>query len=99
MSRATNQAYAFICEQILTEKLLPGSQIKEEILVDLCGVSRALARNVIKQLELEFLVRRVSHRTFVCECAHADAVDFFRCASSWRALLRPAQPSAGHPQF
>jgi DNA-binding GntR family transcriptional regulator len=83
MSRATSQAYAFIREQILTGKMLPGSQIKEEILADLCGVSRTPVRDAIKQLELEFLVRRVSQRTFVCEWSHADAVDLF----SLRALL------------
>jgi DNA-binding GntR family transcriptional regulator len=83
MSRATSQAYAFIREQILTGKLAPGSQIKEEILADLCGVSRTPVRDALKQLELEFLVKRVSQRTFVCEWSHADAIDLF----SLRALL------------
>ncbi len=77
MSRATSQAYAFIREQILTGKLAPGSQIKEEILADLCGVSRTPVRDALKQLELEFLVRRVSQRTFVCEWSHEDAIDLF----------------------
>jgi DNA-binding GntR family transcriptional regulator len=83
MSRATSQAYAYIREQILTGQLPPGSQIKEEILADLCGVSRTPVRDAIKQLELEYLVRRVSQRTFVCEWSHSDAVDLF----SLRAVL------------
>ncbi len=83
MSRATDKAYAYIREQILTGKLRPGSQIKEEILADLCGVSRTPVRDAIKQLELEFLVRRVSQRTFICEWSRADAIDVF----SVRALL------------
>jgi DNA-binding GntR family transcriptional regulator len=83
MSRATNQAYTYIRGQILTGQLPPGSQIKEEILADLCGVSRTPVRDALKQLELEYLVRRVSQRTFVCEWSHADSVDLF----SLRALL------------
>jgi DNA-binding GntR family transcriptional regulator len=83
MSRATSQAYAFIRAQILTGKLAPGSQIKEEILADLCGVSRTPVRDAIKQLELEFLVQRVSQRTFVCAWSHSDVVDLF----SLRAVL------------
>jgi DNA-binding GntR family transcriptional regulator len=83
MSRATAEAYAFIREQILSGKLAPGSQIKEEILADLCGVSRTPVRDALKQLELEYLVRRVSQRTFVCEWSRADAADLF----SLRALL------------
>jgi DNA-binding GntR family transcriptional regulator len=83
MSRASGEVYRIVRQQILTGQLEPGEQVKEEILADICGVSRTPVRDALKRLELQMLVRRLSRRTFVCEWSAADAEELF----SLRALL------------
>lgn len=68
MSRASERAYQEIRSRILTGALPPGSQLKEEELADVCGVSRTPVRDALRRLEAELFVRRTeSQRTFVTD--------------------------------
>ncbi|MDP4927437.1 MAG: GntR family transcriptional regulator, partial [Sphingorhabdus sp.] len=58
MSRASDRAYNHIRSMILSGELQPGSQIREEALAELCGVSRTPVRDSLRRLETEMFVRR-----------------------------------------
>lgn len=84
MTRASDRAYRKIKEQIMDGVLFPGSQLKEEELADLCGVSRTPVRDAIKRLEAEMFIHRSdSQRSFVAEWSIGDVEDLF----TLRALL------------
>lgn len=78
MSRASDRAYDQIRTLILTGKLAPGVQLREEQLAELCGVSRTPVRDALRRLEGEmFVVRSGSQRTFVADWSHEDVDEMF----------------------
>jgi DNA-binding GntR family transcriptional regulator len=84
MSRASDRAYNHIRNMILSGELQPGSQIREEALAELCGVSRTPVRDSLRRLEAEMFVRRSdSQRSFVADWSLDDLEDAFQL----RAML------------
>lgn len=84
MSRASDRAYNHIRSMILSGELQPGSQIREEALAELCGVSRTPVRDSLRRLEAEMFVRRNdSQRSFVADWSLDDLEDAFQL----RAML------------
>lgn len=84
MSRASDRAYDNIRSMILSGELQPGSQIGEEALAELCGVSRTPVRDALRRLEAEMFVRRnESQRSFVADWSLDDLQEAFQL----RAML------------
>lgn len=84
MSRASDRAYNHIRSMILSGELQPGSQIGEEALAELCGVSRTPVRDALRRLETEMFVRRSeSQRSFVADWSLDDLQEAFQL----RAML------------
>lgn len=84
MSRASDRAYDHIRSMILSGELQPGSQIGEEALAELCGVSRTPVRDALRRLEAEMFVRRnESQRSFVADWSLDDLQEAFQL----RAML------------
>ena len=84
MSRASDHAYNHIRSMILSGEVQPGSQIREEALAELCGVSRTPVRDSLRRLETEMFVRRnESQRSFVTNWSLDDLKDAFEL----RAML------------
>lgn len=78
MSRASDHAYSEIRSLILSGDAAPGSQLTEEQLADLCGVSRTPVRDALRRLEAElYIVRSGSKRMFVSDWTHADVDEMF----------------------
>jgi DNA-binding GntR family transcriptional regulator len=78
MSKASDQAYDELRRRILSGELAQGSQLKEEELAVLCGVSRTPVRDAIRRLEAELFVRRTdSQRSFVAEWTLDDIEEVF----------------------
>jgi DNA-binding GntR family transcriptional regulator len=84
MSRASDLAYQMIRERILSGALAPLTQLKEEELAEMCGVSRTPVRDALRRLEAEMLVRRTdTQRTFVPDWSLDEVEEIF----TLRALL------------
>ncbi|EJL32636.1 GntR family transcriptional regulator [Novosphingobium sp. AP12] len=78
MSKASDQAYLELRGRILSGDLAPGTQLKEEELAVICGVSRTPVRDAIRRLETELFVRRTdSQRSFVAEWTMEDIEEVF----------------------
>lgn len=78
MSRASDRAYSAIRNLILTGKVEPGSQLTEENLAELCGVSRTPVRDAMRRLEAElFIIRSDSQRTFVADWSLEEVEEMF----------------------
>ena len=68
MTRAADRAYAEIRSLILSGDAAPGTQLTEEQLADICGVSRTPVRDALRRLEAElYIVRSGSQRAFVAD--------------------------------
>ncbi len=84
MTRALDQAYNHIRGMILSGELQPGSQVREEALAELCGVSRTPVREALRRLEAELFIRRnESQRSFVADWSLDDLEEAFQL----RAML------------
>lgn len=84
MSRAADTAYQIIRAKLLQGELTAGSQLREEELAELCGVSRTPVRDALRRLEAEMLIRRSeTQRIFVPEWSADEVEDIF----TLRALL------------
>ena len=82
MSRASDRAYHHIRSMILSGELQSGSQIREEALAELCGVSRTPVRDALRRLEAEMFIRRNdSQRSFVADWSLDDLEDAFELRS------------------
>ncbi len=78
MSRASDHAYSEIRSLILSGDAAPGSQLTEEQLADLCGVSRTPVRDALRRLEAElYIIRSGSQRIFVADWTHAEVDEMF----------------------
>lgn len=103
MSRASDTAYREIRVRILSGDLAPGSQLKEEELASMCGVSRTPVREALQRLEAEMLVRRSdTQRSFVPDWSPGEVEEIFTLRSMLEshaarraaALITPAQLEA-----
>ncbi len=84
MSRAADHAYSEIRGLILSGDAPPGSQLKEEQLAELCGVSRTPVRDALRRLEAElYIVRSDSQRAFVADWSREEVEEMF----TLRAML------------
>jgi DNA-binding GntR family transcriptional regulator len=84
MANATERAYQQIKSAILRGHLAPGSQVKEEEVAALCGVSRTPVRDALRRLEAEmFIERSESQRSFVSDWSNTDLGELF----TLRAML------------
>ncbi|MDI1296179.1 MAG: GntR family transcriptional regulator [bacterium] len=84
MSNASDRAYQHLRALIIAGDLAPGTQLKEEQVAELCGVSRTPVRNAMHRLEAEMFIERTeSQRSFVAHWSDADVADLF----SLRTLL------------
>lgn len=78
MSRASDRAYQEIRRRILEGVLVPGAQLKEEELAELCGVSRTPIRDAMHRLEAEmYIARSDSQRSFVSSWSDEDVDELF----------------------
>lgn len=78
MSRAADRAYSEIRSLILSGDAPPGTQLTEEQLADLCGVSRTPVRDALRRLEAElYIVRSGSQRAFVADWSTEDVDEMF----------------------
>lgn len=78
MSRASDRAYDLIRAHILSGALAPGSQLKEEELAEICGVSRTPVRDAMHRLEAEMFIQRSdSQRSFVSNWSDEDIEELF----------------------
>ena len=78
MTRAADRAYAEIRSLILSGDAAPGTQLTEEQLADICGVSRTPVRDALRRLEAElYIVRSDSQRAFVADWSQADVDEMF----------------------
>ncbi len=84
MGGASELAYQRIRGKILSGDLAAGEPLGEEVLAELCGVSRTPVREALRRLEDELFVRRTaSQRSFVADWSAADIRDIFEL----RAML------------
>ena len=96
MSRASDRAYDRIRSMILQGDLPSGTQIREEHLAEVCGVSRTPVRDALRRLESQAFIRRSeSQRSFVAEWSLNDIADAFelRAMLEGRAARRAAERS------
>lgn len=78
MATATQRAYQQIKAAILDGTMPPGSQVKEEEVAALCGVSRTPVRDALRRLEAEmFIERSESQRSFVSQWSGTDMAEMF----------------------
>ncbi len=84
MSKAADRAYQHIRGEILAGNMLPGEQLREEALAEVCGVSRTPVREALRKLEAEHLIQRSdSQRSFVATLSRDDIAESF----TLRAML------------
>jgi DNA-binding GntR family transcriptional regulator len=82
MSKASERAYEIVRGQIVSGELEPGTQIKEEEIAQLCGVSRTPVRDALRRLEAEMFIRRTdSQRSYVAEWSPDDIEDVYMLRS------------------
>ena len=94
MSRAADRAYEGIRGMILSGELSAGSQLGEEAIAEMFGVSRTPVRDALRRLEGELLVKRNdSQRSFVADWSLGDVADAFelRGMLESRAASRAAE--------
>ena len=78
MSRASDTAYEAIRSYLLSGNAPPGSQLTEDQLSEISGVSRTPVREAVRRLEAEMLlVRNESKRIFVADWSRDDIDEMF----------------------
>ncbi len=86
MSNATDSTYASIRRAIMSGRYAPGTQLKEEYLAEIMGVSRTPVRAALQRLVGDQLLRSEANRgVFVAEWTGRDIQDVFEL----RLLLEP----------
>ena len=95
MSRASEQAYAKIRAHVLSGAALAGTQLTEDQLAQIAGVSRTPVREAVRRLEDELLlVRSDTKRLFVADWSRDDIEEMFalrqmlECHAAERAAQR-----------
>lgn len=99
MSRASDQAYQYIRNMILSGGLAPGAQIREEQLAESCGVSRTPVRDALRRLEAELFIRRSeSNRSFVADWSLDDVDDNFTLRGMLEGYAAQRAATRIHPE-
>jgi DNA-binding GntR family transcriptional regulator len=94
MSKASDRAYEIVRASVLDGSLPAGSQLTEEDVATLCGVSRTPVREAMQRLEADmFLERNDSNRTFVSNWSNDSIDDLFELRTMLEA--HTAQRAAG----
>jgi DNA-binding GntR family transcriptional regulator len=84
MSRAADVVYNDIRARILSGEIAPSTQLKEEDLAQMCGVSRTPIREALRRLEADMLILRTdTQRSFVPVWSRDEVEEIFLL----RALL------------
>jgi DNA-binding GntR family transcriptional regulator len=84
MSRAADVVYNEIRARILSGEIAPSTQLKEEDLAQMCGVSRTPIREALRRLEADMLILRTdTQRSFVPVWSQDEVQEIFLL----RALL------------
>ena len=99
MSKASSLAYETIRAAIVSGALPAGSQVKEEEIAQLCGVSRTPVRDALNRLESEMFIRRTdSQRSYVAEWTLDEIEDVYmlRAILEARAARLAAQRAPEH---
>ncbi|MFC7050913.1 GntR family transcriptional regulator [Emcibacter nanhaiensis] len=79
MSKSAEKAYATIRNAVLDGYFAPGDHLKEERLVELCGVSRTPVREAIKRLAAEnYVVMKPHLGAHVAKWSPQEIKDIFR---------------------
>ncbi len=74
----SNKAYDYLYNEILSNRLLPGSPISEADIASKLGLSRTPVREALKILDTEGLVKQIRNRgTFVTEISVHDIEEIF----------------------
>lgn len=82
MSKASHRAYDLIKTKILDGTLQPGTQLKEDELAEICGVSRTPIRDAMHRLETEMFIKRSdSQRSFVSSWSSEAIEELFTLRS------------------
>lgn len=82
LSKASKSAFEAIRAGILDGRFKPGEHLKEEVLAEVCGVSRTPIRDALRQLAADNYVTIVPNRgTFVTEWSVSDIEDIFTLRS------------------
>ncbi len=94
MTKATDQAYDIIRQAILGGTFEPGDRLKEEKLVDLCGVSRTPVREALQRLAAEnYLINKPNSGSQVADWSAREIEDIFalRATVEGMACARAAE--------
>jgi DNA-binding GntR family transcriptional regulator len=84
--KSTHTVYQKIREMILSNALRPGTQMLEQELVEMFGVSRTPVREALIRLQNEHLVRIIPrHGMRVCNVSMADLEEVFQVQTSLEA--------------
>jgi len=79
MSKAAEKAYNIIRLSVLNGDFAPGDRLKEERLVEICGVSRTPVRDAIKRLAAEnYVVMKPNHGGQVADWSPEEIEDIFK---------------------
>jgi len=79
MSKSATKAYEIIRTAVLNGEFAPGDRLKEERLVDLCGVSRTPVREAIKRLAAEnYVVMKPNQGGHVANWSNQEIEDIFK---------------------
>jgi DNA-binding GntR family transcriptional regulator len=78
MSRAADVVYNEIRARILSGEIAPSTQLKEEDLAQMCGVSRTPIREALRRLEADMLILRTdTQRSFVPVWSQDEVEEIF----------------------
>lgn len=78
MAGNSNKAYDYLYNEILANRLLPGSPISEGEVASILGLSRTPVREALKILDTEGLVKQIPNRgTFVADITVQDIEEIF----------------------
>ena len=100
MSKSSDIVYQKLRGMILSGDLVPGQQLREEEVAEICGVSRTPVRDAMRQLESEmFIWRSESQRSYVAEWTLPDIEETFTLrgmleSHAVRRAATRAQPEA-----
>lgn len=100
MSKASLRAYEVIREGILSGQFEAGSQLKEEEIAEICGVSRTPVRDAMNRLESEMYIHRTdSQRSFVSDWSKDDIEELFTLRTMLEGYAASRAASRMTPQI
>lgn len=86
--RDVDQIYETLRNAVLTQRLTPGTQLKEQALADTFGVNRSVVRQALARLEMSRLVEHFPNRgVFVATPTVAESRDLFAARRAIEAAI------------